>query len=88
MLVEPDQPPRLLGLAPGDAADQAEALAQRRQRLARRRRHRRVLGPLDDRRQGAVDVGEDRRPARVGAQRLQQRGPGAVPRLRFARHGI
>ena len=37
-------------------------------------RHRRLLGPLDDRRQGAVDVGEDRRPGGVGAQRLQQRG--------------
>ena len=64
MLLDPDQAPRLQRPPPGDAADQAVALAERPQQLGRPRRHRRLLGPLGDRRQGAVDVGEDRRARR------------------------
>ena len=87
--VDADQPPRLLGPPPGDAADQAVALAQPRQRLARRRRHRRLLGPLDDRRQGPVDVGEDRGAGGLGAQRRQRPAQRRLARLPdSARHGI
>ena len=87
-LLEADQLPRLQRLPAGDAADQAVALVQRRQRRARRRRHRRLGGALDDRRQGAVDVGQDRRLRRLGAQRPEPLLPGISPRLGFGMHRI
>jgi hypothetical protein len=87
--VDPDHAPRVLRPPSGHAADQAVALAQPAKQQRGVLRHRRLLGPLDDRRQRAVDVGEDRRPGRVGAQRLQQGGAGvAVGRGGFAGHGI
>ncbi len=58
---EADQAPRLRRAAPGNAADQAKASAQRGERLPRRRRQDGLLGTLDNRRQGPVDVGKDRR---------------------------
>ena len=70
-LVDADQPPRLQRPPSRDAADQAEAPVQRFEQLARPRRHRRLLRSLDDRRQGAVDVGEDCRPGGIRAQRVQ-----------------
>ena len=84
--VEPDQRSRVGGLAAGDAADQAEALGEPGEHLARPLWDRRVLGPLDDRGQGAVDVGQDRRSRGPFAQGAEQRGPGAVPGLKFLRH--
>jgi hypothetical protein len=87
-LLDADQAPRLGRPPPGDAADQRAALAQPPQRLARRSRHRCLLRPRDDRRQRAVDVGEDRAASQVGAQCLDQRARRGAGRTRFGRHGI
>ena len=86
--VDADQAPRLLGTAAGDAADHAVVPAQLDQRGPGGLGHRRSLGPLYDRRQGAVDIGEDRGPRGFGPQRLQRLPDGGVPCRRFARHGI
>jgi len=61
-LVEPDQPLRVGGPSSRHCPDQPVARRQRRHHLARLARHGRLVGALDDRRQGAIDVGEDRRP--------------------------
>ena len=87
-LLDADQPLRLLGLPPGHAADEAEAAAERDQGLARGLRHRRLVGPVDDRGQRPVDVGEDRGAGRLGPQRSQSIGPRpARPAAGFWRHG-
>ena len=45
------------------------------------------LGPFDDRRQGPVDVSEDRRAVRLAPERLQARLPVAASRLWVVGHG-
>ncbi len=64
------------GTPAGDRADHAEAPAEPRQRLPGLRRDGGLLGALDDRRQGSVDVGEDRGVGGVVTERDEQRcGP-------------
>jgi hypothetical protein len=85
--VETDQLPHVGGAPPRYRADQRVAFGQPDQQLARAVRQRRVLGVLDDRRQRAVEVGEDRRPPGLGTERLEQHLPGRSGGLGFARHG-
>jgi hypothetical protein len=85
--VEADQRPHVGGAPPRYRADQCVALGQPDQQLARLVRQCRVLGVLDDRHQGAVEVGQDRRPCGLGAERLEQHLPGRPGGLGIARHG-
>jgi hypothetical protein len=84
--VEADQAPRLLGTAPGDAADEAEAAGQGPEGRPRLLGHLGLLGARDDRRQGPVDVGQHSRPFRVGKQGRERRP--TVSASSNGRHGI
>jgi hypothetical protein len=84
--VDIDQGAHLGGAPAGDRADQSIALDQPLQHLGRTARQRRILGALDDRRQGAVEVGEDRGLGGLGAERFEQLLPGGPRGQRFTRH--
>src|SRR5205814_9342196 len=63
-----DHTPRVVAPAAGDRGHEPVLLREPLQLAARLRRHRRVLRPLDDRGEHAVDVEEDRGPLRLGRE--------------------
>ena len=67
-----DHRPGLGRLAPADASDHAIALGDRNQQLTCPLGHVRVGRVLDDRRQRAVDIEQDRRASRVSADRRER----------------
>ena len=73
-VVEPDDPPRVGRGPPADAGDEPVAPGQPLDLTPSLLRDRRVLGTLDDRREGAVDVEEDRRSLRLAAESHQLDG--------------
>ena len=82
-LVEPDDAPRIRAGAAADAGDERVALVQPRDLGARLLRHDGLVRNLDDRREHAVDVEQDRRARRVLGEPREQ-GAVAVhaPRIR------
>ena len=71
---ERDDPARDLRLAAADAADDRVALGDGDELRARGLGHVRVVGVADDRGERAVDVEQDARASRVGAQRRERLG--------------
>ena len=59
--------------AAGHDRDQPEPAGEPREQFARLPRNARVLGPLDDRSQGPVDVGQDRAALGASAKGLELR---------------
>jgi hypothetical protein len=71
-IVQPDEPARLAGAAPGEAPDEGVGVRERTQRVAGVVRHGCLGRALDDRGQRAVDVAEHRGGARSVDERPEK----------------